>query len=54
MKYTKQNKIKQAREIILTVENWDGKLYFVKKKMGNYRLFSWYSEGDQNSGKCLF
>lgn len=39
MKYTEQNKVKQAREILLTVENTDGKLYFVKKKMGNFLCF---------------
>lgn len=54
MKYTQQNKIKQTREILLTAENLDGKLYFVKKKVRSYLLFSWYSEGDWNRGKYLF
>lgn len=39
MKYTQQNKIKWAREILLTVENMDGKVYFVKKKAGSYLCF---------------
>lgn len=55
MKYTQQNKNKSGKGDFINCGKYGWKTLFCEKNGGKFSLFSWYSEGDPNSGKyCLF